>query len=143
MMWSPSADAADRVPVSLSAEDRSRQALGKWIDALAFAESGNRDWIVHQDRDGRNYYGCLQFREETFRYFATKFHLVQADEPEEFMSFIYDCALQKRLASRMIRDNPEHWKHCRKTVARIGLPPGAKAPADVVAAAKQPSRAAK
>jgi hypothetical protein len=143
MMWSPAADGAERAAASLPAEDRSRQALARWIDALAFAESGNRSWIIHQDRDGRNYYGCLQFREETFRYFATKFHLVETDEPEEFMTFIYDCRLQKRLASRMIRDNPANWKHWRKTVERIGLPPGAKAPADAVAVAGQSSHAVK
>lgn len=146
MMWSPSADAADHAVARSSAEpsteNRAGQSLAQWIDALAFAESGNRDWIVHQDRDGRNYYGCLQFREKTFRHYAEKYHLIQADESGEFMNFIYDCAFQKRLASRMIRENPQNWKHWRKTVERIGLPPGARAPVDV-AAATQPSRPVK
>src|SRR5579859_5472933 len=30
-----------------------------WLDALAVAESGNRQWLVHRDRDGQLYYGCL------------------------------------------------------------------------------------
>lgn len=108
-------------------------SLRKWIDALAVAESGNRSWIVHEEEDGRRYYGCLQFREETFRYFAKKFRMVQTAPPEDVMSLIYDCAFQKRLATRMIRENPENWKHWRKTVERIGLPPGAKAPVDAAA----------
>jgi hypothetical protein len=145
IMWSPSMEGADRAPSStdhaatVEAEPLSG-SLRKWIDALAVAESGNRNWIVHEEDDGRRYYGCLQFREETFRYFAKKFHMVQTAQPGNVMSLIYDCAFQKRLATRMIRENPENWKHWRKTVERIGLPPGAKAPVDA-AAVDQPGRA--
>jgi hypothetical protein len=129
MMWSPSAGGAGCADTSSSVEpSMEERALGEWIEALAVAESGNRGWIVHQESDGRNYYGCLQFSEKTFRHFAKKYRLVQANEPEVFMNFIYDCSLQKRLAARMIRENPENWKHWRKSVERIGLPPGAKDP---------------
>jgi hypothetical protein len=72
--------------------------LRKWIDALAVAESGNRPWIVHQDRDGGSNYGCLQFRERTFRVFVKKFNLAPNAEPDEVMNLIYDCGFQKRLA---------------------------------------------
>jgi hypothetical protein len=106
------------------------QALAQWIEALAAAESGNREWISHQDRDGGYNYGCLQFRERTFRHFVGKFNLAPNAEPDEVMNLIYDCAFQKRLALRMLRDNPENWKHWRKTVRRIGLPPGADAACD-------------
>ena len=145
IMWSPSIDGADRAPsgtdhaATVGAEPPAG-ALRKWIDALAVAESGNRNWIVHEEDDGRRYYGCLQFREETFRYFVKKFRLAQTAQPGDVMSLIYDCAFQKRLAARMIRENPENWKHWRKTVERIGLPPGAKAPVDA-AAVDQTSRA--
>jgi hypothetical protein len=138
IMWSPSMDGADHAPSSAddtstmaaepAAGEVSRRALRQWIDALAVAESGNRNWIVHQEDDGRRYYGCLQFGEKTFRYFTKKFRMVETDQPEDVMSLIYDCAFQKRLATRMIRENPDNWKHWRKTVERIGLPPGAKAP---------------
>ncbi len=97
--------------------------LEKWIDALAVAESGNRQWIVHQDRDGGYNYGCLQFRERTFRFYVEKFKLAPSASPAEVMDLIYDCAFQKRLAARMIRENPDNWRHWRKTVGRIGLPP--------------------
>jgi hypothetical protein len=108
--------------------------LRKWIDALAVAESGNRPWIVHQDRDGGSNYGCLQFRERTFRVFVKKFNLAPNAEPDEVMNLIYDCGFQKRLAARMIRKNCENWKHWRKTVERIGLPPGAVCASDPEAA---------
>jgi hypothetical protein len=119
---------------ALSAAPRSAAdpapTLAQWIDALAVAESGNREWIAHQDRDGGYNYGCLQFRERTFRHFVTKFNLVPNAEQDEVMNLIYDCAFQKRLALRMLRENPENWKHWKKTVRRIGLPPGASAACD-------------
>jgi hypothetical protein len=46
------------------------------------------------------------------------------------MNLIYDCAFQKRLALRMLRESPENWKHWKKTARRIGLPPGASAACD-------------
>lgn len=113
----------------VSGADKDDRFLKKWLAALSFAESGNRDWIVHRDRDGRYYYGCLQFREKTFRYFVQKFNLCPTAEDTEVMDLIFDCGFQKRLAALMIRDNPENWKHWRNTVQRrIGLPPGAKVP---------------
>ena len=102
----------------------SEPILEKWIDSLAVAESGNRQWIVHQDRDGGYNYGCLQFRERTFRFYVEKFKLAPSADPAEVMDLIYDCTFQKRLAARMIRENPDNWKHWKKTVGRIGLPPG-------------------
>jgi hypothetical protein len=120
-----SADERDTtLPAQPASSVRARQSLKQWLNALALAESGNRAWIVHRDRDGRDYYGCLQFRETTFRYFVDKFELAPDAEDAEVMELIYDCAFQKRLAARMIRENPENWKHWRNTVQRIGLPPG-------------------
>ena len=117
--------------VLVSGSDKDERFLKKWLAALSFAESGNRDWIVHRDRDGRYYYGCLQFREKTFRFFVQKFNLGPTTEDAEVMDLIFDCAFQKRLAALMIRDNPENWRHWRTTVQRrIGLPPGAKMPAE-------------
>ena len=135
MIWGPSAQAdetdcaangtgnAAAPSVERTSGACAPQTLGNWIDALAAAESGGRGWIVHRDRDGRNYYGCLQFRETTFRFFMKKFNLAPNANSADAMNLIYDCALQKRLAARMIRENPENWRHWRKTVERIGLPP--------------------
>jgi hypothetical protein len=106
--------------------------LEKWLDALSFAESGNRARIVHQDLDGRYYYGCLQFRVKTFRFFVDKFGLTPSPAGSDVMDLIYDCGFQKRLAVRMIIDSPENWKHWRNTVQRIGLPPGATSTSDLV-----------
>jgi len=103
---------------------RAHKGLNKWLEALSFAESGNRERIMHKDRDGRFYYGCLQFRERTFRYYVAKYNLADSDETD-VMDLIYDCAFQKRVAARMIRDDPENWKHWRNSAKRIGLPPGA------------------
>jgi len=115
---------------------RQQRTLEKWLDALSFAESGNRAQIVHKDLDGRYYYWCLQFREKTFRSFVDKFGLAPNPEGNDVMELIYDCAFQKRLAVRMILDNPENWKHWRNTVQRIGLPPGAASPSDLARTAR-------
>jgi hypothetical protein len=99
-------------------------ALEVWIDKLAFAESGNRARLVHRDRDGQLYYGCLQFHAKTFRVYVKRFHLLPKNSRAETMKRIYDCDFQKRLAAMMIREDPDNWKHWRWTVEkRIGMPP--------------------
>ncbi len=118
--------------VSAAASPGTQQrTLEKWLDALSFAESGNRARIVHQDLDGRYYYGCLQFRMKTFRFFVDKFGLTPSPAGSDVMELTYDCGFQKRLAVRMILDNPENWKHWRNTAQRIGLPPGAASTSDL------------
>jgi hypothetical protein len=120
-------------PVSAAAppDTRQQRTLEKWLDALSLAESGNRARIAHQDLDGRYYYGCLQFRVKTFRFFVDRFGLTPNPAGSDFMDLIYDCGFQKRLAVRMILDNPENWKHWRGTVQRIGLPPGPNSASDL------------
>ena len=99
-------------------------SLENWIDALAAAESGNRERLVHRDRDGQLYYGCLQFRPRTFRAYVRRFHLLTNASRDELMSRIYDCGFQKHLAGLMLRNDPATWKNWRRTVEnRVGLPP--------------------
>jgi hypothetical protein len=98
--------------------------LEMWLDELSFAESGNRPRLVHRDRDGQLYYGCLQFQGRTFRIYVRKYHLLPKANRKELMSRIYDCGFQKRLATLMIRDDSRNWRHWSQTVQkRIGLPP--------------------
>ena len=106
--------------------------LEAWLDTLAVAESGNRQRLVHRDRDGQLYYGCLQFNARTFRVNARKFHLLPKGSREETMRRIYDCKFQKRLAALMLRNDPGSWRNWKYTVEkRVGYPPteaGASAP---------------
>jgi len=117
-----STPAADPPPTT---SETAPATLQVWLDALAKAESGNRQFLIHRDRDGQLYYGCLQFQERTFRVYARKFHLIpQGTSHSETMRRIYDCAFQKQLAALMIRDDPRNWKHWRTTVEkRVGMPP--------------------
>ena len=115
-------------PVSVDSqpgrEVLSPHTLEAWLDALAVAESGNRQWLVHRDQDGQLYYGCLQFHERTFRAYVRKYHLLPNSTRSETMRRIYDCAFQKHLATLMLRDDPANWKHWRRTVEkRVGMPP--------------------
>jgi hypothetical protein len=123
---SPATAGSGELQVS-PADSQPAPTLEDWLDALAVAESGNRQWLVHRDRDGRLYYGCLQFRERTFRAYARKFHLLPSRS--ETMNAIYDCSFQKRLAALMLRDDPRNWRHWKGTVVnRVGLPPADTAP---------------
>ena len=110
---------------AIASEPTPPGALQIWLDALSRAESGNRQFLVHRDRDGQLYYGCLQFQERTFRVYARKFHMLpQGTSHAETMRRIYDCGFQKQLAALMIRDDPGNWKHWRLTVEkRVGMPP--------------------
>jgi len=119
--------AADSQPGS----SESSHALDTWLDALARAESGNRQRLVHRDRDGQLYYGCLQFQANTFRIYARRLHLLPGSSTAALMRRIYDCSFQKRLAAAMIRDDPSNWKHWRLTVEkRVGFPPADSGPSD-------------
>ena len=114
----------DPAPVASAEISPPGRTLELWIDRLALAESGNRARLVHRDRDGQLYYGCLQFHAKTFRVYVRRFHLLPTSSRAEMMNRIYDCAFQKRLAVLMIRDDPENWKHWRRTVEkRVGMPP--------------------
>ena len=125
-----SQQSASEPAVAPPAADSDEQAsdvpdtLAAWLDALARAESGNRGHLVHRDRDGQLYYGCLQFQARTFRVYVKKLRLLPTSNRSQLMSRIYDCSFQKRLAAAMIRDDPSNWKHWRWTVERkVGLPP--------------------
>lgn len=121
----PPADPPAPAEATASApEEEPAVTLDQWLDTLAVAESGNRPHIVHRDRDGQLYYGCLQFKESTFRVYVRKFHLLPKTERSEVMAHIYDCRLQKHLAALMLRDDPNTWKYWRYTVEkRVGFPP--------------------
>jgi len=98
--------------------------LDQWLDALASAESGNRAWVVVRDEDGGYNYGCLQFREKTFRAYVRRYNLAPGLNQDEVMGLAYNCSFQKQLAARMIRENPNNWKHWKKSVLeKVGLPP--------------------
>lgn len=117
------AEPADQAQ-TVSAEEAPPDTLEIWLDKLAFAESGNRARLVHRDRDGQLYYGCLQFHAKTFRTYARRFHLLRQNSRAEMMKRIYDCDFQKHLAALMIRNDPDNWKHWRRTVEKVvGMPP--------------------
>lgn len=121
---STASEPADRAPAASAEISAPADALELWLDKLAVAESGNRARLVHRDRDGQLYYGCLQFHAKTFRVYVRRFHLLPQNSRAEMMHRIYDCAFQKRLAALMIRDDPDNWKHWKWTVEkRVGMPP--------------------
>src|SRR5579862_8667230 len=81
----PASTSTDDSPL-IPADSPQVDPLEVWIDALAIAESGNRQWVVHRDRDGQLYYGCLQFQERTFLTYVRKFHLLKKGTRAEAMN---------------------------------------------------------
>lgn len=98
-------------------------ALDLWLEKLAYKESHNRDNVKILDVNGRFSYGCLQFQEWTFRTFGEKYGLVKAGVSLE--PLIYNCALQKQIAKRMIQNDYKMWQSWYTSVMEkdLGLPP--------------------
>lgn len=112
--------------------------LDLWIEKLAMAESNNRANIKVLDVNGRYSYGCLQFQMATFKAYTTKYGLVDPATVTNWESLIYDCALQKKTAKRIIKEKPANWRHWGYTVLNkgIGFPPSEERPVDLAVAAR-------
>jgi hypothetical protein len=90
-------------------------SLDLYIEALAFQESSGKEDVVVLDTNGKYSRGCLQFQDETFRRFQAKYKIAGP---------IMDCPTQKRLARAILLGSPTGWTNWRKSVDKIGLPPG-------------------
>ena len=118
---SPAAAASSTAPAP--------SALDRWLESLAAKESGNRAGIKILDVNGRYSYGCLQFQMATFRSYSARYGLVDPAAVTSWEELLYDCSLQKRIAKRMIQENPANWRHWAYTVLNkgIGKPPAEQA----------------
>lgn len=97
--------------------------LGVWIDKLIDLESEGKTNLKILDLNGLHSFGCLQFQMGTFREFGLKYKFFSEDD--DLNKLIFDCKLQKEIAQRMIRDNPENWKkwYTSVVVRGLGFPP--------------------
>ncbi len=97
--------------------------LGVWIDKLIDLESEGKTNLKILDLNGLHSFGCLQFQMGTFREFGLRYKLFTEDD--DLNKLIFDCELQKEIAKRMIRENPENWKkwYTSVVVRGLGLPP--------------------
>jgi len=100
-----------------------RNALDKWMTLLAEAESGNDATLKIVDTNRRYSYGCLQFQFRTFRQYAREYALFEEFDDRGLRREIYNCGSQRKLATMMIEDDYDNWRHWRNTVKKIGLPP--------------------
>lgn len=100
-----------------------KNTLDSWLKKLVFLESEGKSNIKVLDNNGLHSFGCLQFQMSTFREFGLKYDLISKDD--ELGKVIYNCALQKKIAARMIEDNYNNWRHWYTSVKirGLGLPP--------------------
>ena len=110
---------------SVAALPPPQSPLSHWLDRLEEAESqdsGDRHLKVLDVNDQYSY-GCLQFQAATFLKFGKMYGLVSSSlmdvEP-----LIYDCDLQKQMATDMIEGDYGNWRQWFNSVNNIvGLPP--------------------
>ncbi len=100
-----------------------RNTLDSWLKKLVFLESEGKGNIKVLDSNGLHSFGCLQFQMSTFREFGLKYNLLSEDD--ELEKIIYNCALQKEIAKKMIQENAGNWRKWYTSVITrgLGLPP--------------------
>ncbi len=100
-----------------------RNTLDSWLKKLVFLESEGKGNIKVLDSNGLHSFGCLQFQMGTFKEFGLKYDLISKDD--DLNKVIYDCALQKEIAKKMIQENPGNWRRWYTSVMirGLGLPP--------------------
>ena len=96
-----------------------------WINELVQKESEGRADIKILDSNGRYSYSCLQFQEQTFRFYVERYNLLPGVEYAEVMNWIYDCEFQKLIALKMLEEDHNNYLHWRTSVLKrgLGLPP--------------------
>ena len=93
--------------------------LGVWIDKLIDLESEGKTNLKILDLNGLHSFGCLQFQMQTFKAYGLRYKLFSEDD--DLNKLIFDCKLQKEIAKRMIRDNPDNWRNWYTSVVVRGL----------------------
>ena len=100
-------------------------AFTQWLNRLEEAESndsGNAHLKI-LDHNHKYSYGCLQFQAATFLAYGKRYDLIP-DDLTSVEPLIYNCILQKRLATDMIEGNYRNWRQWYHSVKdEIGLPP--------------------
>lgn len=108
-------------PVVVSAQN----PLAQWLDRLEEAESHDSGdaHLRILDHNDRYSYGCLQFQSATFLQYGKLYNLIPSDLTKA-APLIYNCALQKQLATDMIEGNYQNWKQWYHSAMKVvGLPP--------------------
>lgn len=100
-----------------------KNTLDSWLKKLIDLESDGKSNIKVLDHNGLHSFGCLQFQMSTFKEFGLKYNLIS--EEDELGKVIYDCALQKQIAKKMIQENPGYWRkwYTSVIIRGLGLPP--------------------
>jgi hypothetical protein len=96
-------------------------ALIEWLDELEKYENCPPEGIL--DRNSKKSYGALCFQMETFKHYFKKYYPEAKDlEEQEWFNLITDNELQKELAYKMLKDNPNNWRNWYWSIEIRGLP---------------------
>ena len=117
---------ASQIPaIVFPAEAPKNNAFAQWLNRLEKIESrdsGDAHFKI-MDNNNEYSYGCLQFQAATFLQYGKQYNLIP-QELTDVEPLIYDCSLQKELATAMIEGNYKNWQNWRHSVREVvGLPP--------------------
>ena len=91
-------------------------SLSEWLEKLEQCESGKNPLAVGDNGRAR---GVFQFHFPTFSAFMIKYALAE----ESMLPSLYtDTWVQRQLTERIIREEPEGWRHWTNCSLKIGIP---------------------
>jgi len=97
-------------------------AIDGIIEQLAFCESSHREHVVNEFDNGSPSYGYLQFKEQSFLYFAEKYHVFPHAEKAEVINMLLWRSAQEKVARAIIEMEPSpllHWRNCAEKLSLI------------------------
>jgi len=104
-------------PVKVETQD----TLSPLIDKLAMCESGGKPEALNADDGGSRSSGILQFKDSTFLHYAKRYEMFPFAEDAEIINFLTDPDQQKKMATLMLKENPENWRHWVNCSLKTGL----------------------
>ena len=95
--------------------------LSPLIDKLAMCESGGDPEALNPEDGGSRSSGVLQFKDSTFLHYAKRYEMFPYAEDAEIINFLTDPDQQKKMATLMLKENPENWRHWVNCSLKTGL----------------------
>lgn len=87
--------------------------ISEFINQLVMMESGGHEDLKVFDTNKKYSYSCLQFQMATWLEQGKKYGINTTSEN------IMNCSLQKNVAYKMLKDNPNNWKHWYNSTMKI------------------------
>lgn len=98
-----------------------RNKILQKMEDLALCESSNNPLALNPDDKGTPSYGLFQYKETTWKRYIKQYNLLPEAEEHEYMNFIYDEELQRKLTFLILKNEKDGWRHWYNCGIKIGL----------------------